>query len=107
MHLVGIFISTATAVPSQSDASSTIQFYSIIWKLGFNLLALDGWQTMTFQDEIHSLNMVIFKSLALVQSAVTFKYRNLSNKDRRNEISQCSSVGGHISIQEYQHIKQE
>jgi hypothetical protein len=39
---------------------------------------------MTFQDEIHSLKMVILKSLALVQFAARFKYRNLSNQDRKN-----------------------
>ena len=76
-------MNTTIADASQSDASSCIQFYSIIWKLGFALQSLDCWQTMTFQNEIHSLKMVILKSLAIVQSAATFKYRNLSNKDRR------------------------
>jgi Na+/H+-dicarboxylate symporter len=36
-------MNTAIADATQSDAPTSIHFYSIIWKLGFNLLALDGW----------------------------------------------------------------
>jgi hypothetical protein len=55
---------------SQFAESSFIQLYSIIWKWGFKLLVLQGWQTLTHQDEIHSLKMVVLKL------AATFKYMN-------------------------------
>jgi hypothetical protein len=71
-----VTINTAVAHASQFDESSFIQFYSIIWKWGFELLELQGWQTLTFQDENHSPKMAVHKTLAHVLSATTLKYRN-------------------------------
>lgn len=111
-------MNTATAHASEFDASSAIQFYSIIWKLGFNLLALDRWQTMTSQDGSHSFKTVILKCLTPLSSqphlntwiyqtrteeikspsaqglVVIFQYRstNILHRNRRHNSTEITAI---------------
>jgi len=110
-------MNTATADASQFDASSSIQFYSIIWKLGFNLLALHSWQTTAFRMRVRVSKWSLLNGLHLCSSqphlntgiyqtrtdeiispsaqglVVTFQYRstNILHRNRRNNSNRDNS----------------